>query len=168
MIHELVTIGVYGFTEEAFFAALLGARVDAFCDVRRRRGLRGSEYAFANSRRLQNRLAELGIRYLHVLELAPDAALRQEQAAADRAGKVPRRQRSALSPEFARAYQEQVLERFDAMAFLESLSPAAQVVALFCVEGQPEACHRSLAAEAIGRAAGLEVRHLLPSGPLSS
>ncbi len=50
---RIVTIGVYGFEEEEFFAALANARVDLFCDVRRRRGVRGARYAFANSQRLQ-------------------------------------------------------------------------------------------------------------------
>ncbi|MFN2179799.1 MAG: hypothetical protein ACK2UV_09955, partial [Candidatus Promineifilaceae bacterium] len=56
----IVTIGVYGFDETTFFQALKDAGVDTFCDIRRRRGVRGSRYAFANSKRLQKRLAELG------------------------------------------------------------------------------------------------------------
>ncbi len=42
---KLVTIGVYGFTPEAFFETLRLAGVDTFCDVRWRRGVRGHEYA---------------------------------------------------------------------------------------------------------------------------
>ena len=59
--------------------------VDTFCDLRARRGVRGREYAFANSQRLQARLAELGIRYVHRLDLAPSAATRSQQHAADAA-----------------------------------------------------------------------------------
>lgn len=40
----VATIGVYGFTEERFFGELTEAGVDLLCDVRRRRGLRGSTY----------------------------------------------------------------------------------------------------------------------------
>jgi len=36
--------------------------VDTFCDIRARRGVRGSEYAFANHQRLAARLAERNIR----------------------------------------------------------------------------------------------------------
>ena len=72
-----MTLGVYGFTAEAFFEALQRAGVDTFCDIRWRRGVRGREYAFANSGRLQQRLGELGMRYLHLRELAPTPALRQ-------------------------------------------------------------------------------------------
>ena len=61
----IVTIGAIGYTAESFFQALQNANVDTFIDVRRRRAVRGREYAFANSQRLQARLAELGIRYVH-------------------------------------------------------------------------------------------------------
>ena len=61
---KVVTIGVYGFDEEHFFQALTDARVDTFCDIRQRRNVRGAQYAFANSKRLQRRLGELGIRYV--------------------------------------------------------------------------------------------------------
>lgn len=50
---NVVTIGVYGYTPETFFAALQEAGVDLLCDIRQRRGVRGAEYAFANSQRLQ-------------------------------------------------------------------------------------------------------------------
>ena len=40
---ELLTIGVYGFDPGGFFGALSAAGVDTFCDVRSRRGVRGSE-----------------------------------------------------------------------------------------------------------------------------
>ena len=61
---KIVTIGVYGFDEAGFFEALRKAEVDTFCDIRSRRGVRGATYAFANSMRLQARLASLGIRYI--------------------------------------------------------------------------------------------------------
>ena len=60
-------------------------RLDTFCDIRQRRGVRGATYAFANSQRLQVRLAELGIRYLHRKDLAPTKAMREVQAEADKA-----------------------------------------------------------------------------------
>ena len=85
---KIVTIGVYGFDEDSFFDALHKARVDTFCDIRSRRGVRGSIYAFANSLRLQARLADLGIRYLHRKDLAPTQAVRDRQAAADKATKT--------------------------------------------------------------------------------
>ena len=81
---NILTIGVYGFDEERFFQALLDAHVDTFCDIRRRRGMRGSLYAFANSANLQRRLNDLGIRYLHIKDLAPDAGLREQQKAAEK------------------------------------------------------------------------------------
>lgn len=157
---RIVTIGVYGYEEEEFFAALAEARVDLFCDVRRRRGVRGARYTFANSQRLQARLAEMGVRYLHRQDLAPATEMRHAQDAVDKAQKIAKRKREVLSPEFIAVYREQVLADFNSQAFIESLPPSAQVVALFCVERAPEACHRSLLAEKLAHDLGLEVEHI--------
>ena len=157
---RVITIGVYGFSEEGFFGALRGAGVDTFCDIRARRGLRGGLYAFANSARLQKRLAEIGIRYLHLKELAPSAEVREAQDKADKASRVAKRKRAALSPVFIEAYKRERLLGYDSPAFLERVGPEARVVALFCVEGQPEACHRSLVAEKLAEELGLEVEHV--------
>jgi uncharacterized protein (DUF488 family) len=161
MAPKIVTIGVYGFTEAAFFEALQAHAVDLFCDLRQRRGLRGRKYAFANSVRLQQRLDELGIAYLHRKELAPPPEVRQQQQTADQAGGVKKRARRRLSPAFVEAYEATVLADFDARAFLDEVSPAA-VIALFCVEGEPEACHRSLVADHLARSLGLDLEHILP------
>src|SRR3954453_1445023 len=99
-VMHLVTIGVYGFSEEAFFAALQKAGVNTFCDIRWRRGVRGPEYAFVNSARLQKKLNALGIRYLHFRELAPSPALRERQATVDKAQGTPKRKRKVLGAEF--------------------------------------------------------------------
>ncbi|MGD2049159.1 MAG: DUF488 domain-containing protein [Chloroflexota bacterium] len=159
---KIVTIGVYGFSEEKFFTTLQEAGVDTFCDIRQRRGVRGASYAFANSQRLQKRLAELGIRYLHRLDLAPTKAIRLRQHEADKAEKVARRQRARLSQAFIDAYQAEILDVFESHSLLDDLEEDAQVVALFCVEGEPAACHRSLVAVKLQRELGVEVEHLLP------
>lgn len=162
MAPRIVTIGVYGWVEEDFFRALVDAGVDLFCDLRARRGVRGSSYAWANSERLQARLAELGIRYLHCKELAPTAETRAAQNNADRAAGVAKRQRAVLSPAFADAYRRERLEGFDSAAFVAGLGPEAQVVVLFCVEREPAACHRSLVAAHLAQDLGAAVVHLLP------
>jgi uncharacterized protein (DUF488 family) len=164
---KIVTLGVYGCGEAAFFAALQQAEVDTFCDIRYRRGVRGSDYAFVNSARLQRRLAELGIRYLHFREVAPSPALRQRQAEADEAQGIPKRQRRVLGDLFITGYREECLGRFDSRQFLAQLGAEAKVVALFCVEREPAACHRSLLAEKLREDLGVEVVHLLPesAGP---
>jgi uncharacterized protein (DUF488 family) len=164
MSPRVVTIGAYGWDAEGFFRALTRAGVDLFCDLRARRGVRGSEYAFANSARLQARLAEVGIRYVHHPELAPSEETRAAQHAADRAAKVARRRRTVLSPAFAVAYRRERLDSLDSAAFLASLGAEAQVIALFCVEREPAACHRSLLAARLAADLGVEVVHLLPPG----
>lgn len=159
---KIVTIGVYGFTEAKFFRALKEAGVEVFCDIRWRRAVRGAAYAFANHRRLAARLEEMGIGYVHRRHLAPNPEIRQRQAAADKRNKIPRRQRKTLGPEFITAYREEVLADFDPQEFLDSFDQDANVVALFCVEGEPAACHRSLLAEALATVPGVEIEHLKP------
>lgn len=161
----LVTIGVYGSDEASFFAALQQAGVDTFVDIRARRGVRGADYAFVNSQRLQARLAELGIRYLHRPDLAPSTATRGQQAAADKADKTAKRQRAVLDPAFAAAYRQERLAGFDSRQFWADLGPTARVVVLFCVERAPAACHRSLLATRLQRDLGLPVAHLIAGEP---
>lgn len=162
MALKVVTIGVYGFDEASFFETLQAAAVDLFCDIRQRRGVRGSQYAFVNSQRLQTRLAEMGIGYLHYKALAPTPAVRARQDAADKASKTAKRQRTTLSPVFIEAYQSEILSQFDPQTLLDALPADTQVMALFCVERDPAACHRSLVAAKLAGAYQLEVEHLMP------
>ncbi len=159
---DFVTIGVYGWDADAFFAALQASGVDLLVDIRRRRGVRGSEYAFANSTRLQERLAELGIRYLHRIDLSPSDAVRKRQHAVDEEEHVARRQRTELSEAFKQAYQEEVLDRFDSRQFAADLGPETQLAALLCVEREPAACHRGLLAARLKQDLGVKVTHLTP------
>jgi uncharacterized protein (DUF488 family) len=162
---KFITIGAYGFTESSFFKALQEAGVDTFCDLRWRRGVRGAEYTFANRARLEKRLAELGIRYLHFPDLAPDPALRQRQYEADQATGTGKRKRTGLSEAFIAGYRESKLSSFDSRAFVEAFGPETRTAALFCVEGEPNACHRSLLAERLQQDLGSEVTitHLRPN-----
>lgn len=161
MTVKFVTIGVYGWEPEGFFRALQDAGVDTFCDVRWRRGVRGREYAFANSQRLQQRLEALGIRYIHRRDLAPAPAVRAAQTVVDKAEKVAKRQRAGLSEPFIEGYTGQVLADFAPVDFVVELGEA-RVVALCCVEREPAACHRSLLAARLSAVTGAEVEHLLP------
>jgi len=162
MMPDFVTIGVYGWDAERFFGALIEARVDTFCDLRARRGVRGRSYAFANSARLQARLAELGVRYLHRPDLAPSEATRAAQSAADAVTHTAKLLRMVLSPAFVDAYRRERLDDFDSAGFVAALGPQARVVALFCVEGEPAACHRSLLADRLARDLGVRVTHVTP------
>src|SRR5215210_1784514 len=84
----VATIGVYGFTADGFLRMLEEERVRVLLDVRQRRGVRGSEYAWANAQRLQAALAVAGVEYRHHKELAPTTEL---PAAAVRGGRAQRR-----------------------------------------------------------------------------
>lgn len=159
---KIITIGVYGFDETSFFDALCNAKVDTFCDIRSRRGVRGATYAFANSKRLQARLAELGIRYIYRKDLAPTQNVREKQAAADKTTKTAKRKRTVLGDAFIAAYNTECLEAFEPQSLLDEFESDAKVVALFCVETTPEACHRSLVAERLSNTFDWEVEDILP------
>lgn len=58
---RIATIGVYEFDAAGFLRALEGAGVTQVMDIRQRRGVRGSQYAWANARRLQVLLEGAGI-----------------------------------------------------------------------------------------------------------
>ena len=159
---KIVTIGVYGFSESDFFTALINAGVDTFLDIRNRRGMRGSKYAFANSKRLQARLDTLGIRYIHHKELSPNSEIRQIQKIADQQQKIAKRKRSTLSDEFVLAYEEQVLDQVDLTSLVNRLPDDYQVIALFCVEREPGACHRSIVADRLSEQFDYSVEDILP------
>jgi uncharacterized protein (DUF488 family) len=159
---EFATIGVYGFSGPAFIGALQDAEVGLVLDVRQRRGVRGSEYAWANARRLQAALEEAGIGYSHLPELAPTTEMRQLQYREDERRGEGKRSRTVLAPEYVRRYTEEILDQVD-------LEPIVRWVgekraALLCVERDPEACHRSLIAERLEREFGPKVQHLKPEG----
>lgn len=160
---SIATIGVYGFDRETFLTALAGAKVELLLDVRQRRGVRGSEYAWANSRRLQAALAEAGIGYEHHKELAPTTELRQILYAADAKRGEGKRSRTVLDPEFVERYEREILDRADLGAMADALEGTA--AALLCVERDPEACHRSLIAARLHSEHGFSVRQLRPPGP---
>jgi uncharacterized protein (DUF488 family) len=158
---RVVTIGVYGWSLDRFIDALRTADVRQLLDVRQRRGVRGSEYAWANSKRLQAALAEAGIEYRHHPELAPTTELRHLQYAEDARQGVGKRSRAELAPEYVERYIRERLDRVDLASIVEAM-PADGAAALFCVERDPEACHRSLVADRIAADFGLPVEHIRP------
>ncbi len=161
---EIATIGVYGFNAEQFLAALADHGVEQLVDVRQRRGVRGSEYAWANSARLQTTLAEHRIGYLHRKDLAPTTAMRERQYEEDARRGVGQRTRVELAPAFREAYEAEVLADADLAALVAEM-PADGIPVLLCVEAEPTACHRSLLAERLTRDHGARVTHILPVAP---
>lgn len=158
----LATIGVYGFDAESFLAALRAADVRLLLDVRQRRGVRGSQYAWANSQRLQALLADAGIAYRHEPTLAPSTELRQLQYREDDRLGVGKRSRAVLADAYRERYTRAILDRADLDAIGAELA-AAGTTALLCVELEPAACHRSIAAQRIAERFGLELTHLRPA-----
>ncbi|MCW3105967.1 MAG: Fe-S cluster assembly protein HesB [Segetibacter sp.] len=158
---EFFTIGVYNTTEDDFFNKLVQNRINTFCDIRQRRGVRGSKYAFVNSNRLQQKLTELDIQYGHVLKLAPTQEIRDLQKEADIQKGELKRERQQLGQVFVIAFKNKVINNFDFDSFIEKLDQVgANRVVLFCVEEHPEACHRSIVANRLKEQYNYKITHL--------
>jgi uncharacterized protein (DUF488 family) len=155
------TIGVYDWTFEKWLGALTGAKATQVLDLRQRRGVRGTRYAWANSTRLQAALAEAGIEYRHRKELAPTTELRELQYREDDRLGVRKRSRVELAAEYRQRYLQEILSRVPLRPIVEAM-PVDGAAALMCVEADPEACHRSLVAERLEAEFGLPVEHLRP------
>lgn len=158
----VATIGVYGFTGESFIATLHEHDVSLVLDVRQRRGVRGAEYAWANSQRLQDALFEAGIHYDHRAELAPTTEMRELQYAEDARRGVGKRNREVLAAGYVELYTADVLDPAPLEPVREKIESAG-VAALLCVERDPEACHRSLIAARLAERYGFLRSDLRPS-----
>jgi len=161
LVPRIATIGVYEFDLPAFLETLRTADTGLLIDVRQRRGVRGSRYAWANARRLQAALQDAGIAYSHHRELAPTTELRHLQYAADDRLGVGKRSRDLLDPEYVERYVHEILDRADLDALVAEL-PMRTTSTLLCVEADPRACHRSLIAERLSQRYELPVTHLRP------
>jgi uncharacterized protein (DUF488 family) len=161
---KIATIGVYEFDRASFIRTLDGAGVTRIIDIRQRRGVRGPHYAWANAARLQAALADAQVGYEHHPELAPTTELRQLQYREDDRQGVGKRSRVRLSPEYIRAYTEEILDRAPLDPFVERL-PVHGIGALLCVEATAEACHRSLVAQRLADLYGFAVVHLEATEP---
>jgi uncharacterized protein (DUF488 family) len=158
---RVLTIGVYGWDLDGYLAALATAQVKLLLDVRQRRGVRGREYSWANSLRLQRALGLAGIAYRHHKELAPTTELRHLQYAEDARQRVGKRSRVELAAEYRRRFTREILDQVDLGPIVEQL-PAQGSAVLFCVERDPEACHRSIIADRLAAEYAVDVAHLRP------
>jgi uncharacterized protein (DUF488 family) len=141
-VPTLATIGVYQFDAESFMAALRDADVRLLIDVRQRRGVRGSEYSWANANRVEAALEAAGVAYQHAKELAPTTELRHLQYAEDTRQGVGRRSRVELAPAYIERYTREILDLVDLEPLVASLP------------------HRSLIAERLAAEHGLDTVHL--------
>ena len=158
---NVYTIGVYNSTEDCFFKKLTKNHIDLFCDIRQRRGVRGSLYRYVNSNYLQAKLRELKINYLYIKELAPTSEIRQKQKDADKLNNETKKQRTSLGKVFVEEYNSQILSHFDMKNFVTTLEKSGvKNVVFFCVEEHANACHRSLVAKEISILYGIKIINL--------
>jgi len=142
------TIGVFNSTEEEFFKKLIKNKIDHFCDIRQRRGVRGSKYSFVNSNKLQEKLAQLGIHYEYISGLAPTQQIRDIQNKIDLDKHELKTERKVLAKSFSTEYKSRILNHFDFNSLLKNFKQlGSKRIVFFCVEELASACHRSLVAE---------------------
>lgn len=158
---KLFTIGVYGSTEDSFFQALLDNKIDTFCDIRQRRGVRGSQYSYVNSNYLQAKLAELGIRYIYEKALAPTSEIRDKQKQHDKLTGIDKKHREVLGQVFADEYIKNILDSYELDELNSKLQEMdVQNVVFFCVEQHAKACHRSLLTDKMSKKYNYEIKHI--------
>ena len=162
MTRKIFSIGAYGFTKESFFGKLKANDIDAFCDIRLRRGMRGAAYSFANSVNLQTDLNSMGIEYFHYKDLAPSKEIRNLQKEDDSKSKTKKKDRILLSERFIDEYNESCLVGFDFHKMFDGALRDSKNIVFFCVEKSPLACHRSLVLKKIHEVFGFQTEHLLP------
>lgn len=157
----IYTIGVYNSTENSFFNKLTENNIELFCDIRQRRGVRGSQYKYVNSNYLQSKLRDLGITYEYIKDLAPTQEIRQMQKDADELKGETKKQRTSLGAVFAAEYKKRILSSFDIEGLANSLiKQGIQSIVLFCVEEHAEACHRSIVASKLAEILNAKVINL--------
>lgn len=158
---EFFTIGVYNSTQDEFFNKLIENKIDTFCDIRQRRGVRGAKYSFVNSNRLQQKLSELEIKYAHIEQLAPTTEIRELQKKTDLDKGELKTERKELGEVFKEEYKNRIIQKFDFDTFFERLDQVgASKVVLFCVEEHQEACHRSIVADKLKNEFHYKITHL--------
>jgi uncharacterized protein (DUF488 family) len=81
---------------------------------------------------------------MHLKNFAPTKSIRQRQKEADEVYGVKKRNRELLGSEFIDGYKTDILDQCKLSDFHLQLPAQAKRPCLFCVERNPEACHRSL------------------------
>jgi uncharacterized protein (DUF488 family) len=122
--------------------------------------VRGAQYAWANAQRLEDELREAGIGYQHLAELAPTTAMREAQYEADAERGEGKRSRTVISAAYTELYTDGVLDPADLDPLVRFIGRSR--AALFCVERDAAACHRSLIAARLARDYGARITNLRP------
>lgn len=158
---DFYTLGVYNSSESDFFKKLIDNDIDTFCDIRQRRGVRGAKYSFVNSNKLQERLSQLGIKYAHLLGLAPTTEIRDLQKQDDYETGILKSERQVLGEKFKDEFKSNVLPKFDFEFLFDQLDNiGAKRIAFFCVEEHHEACHRSIVTDWLSEKYNYQIHHL--------
>jgi uncharacterized protein (DUF488 family) len=161
MIPYFYTLGVYGLNSDQFFEKIVSNNIDTFIDIRRRRAVRGSEYVFVNSNRLQSKLTEIGINYIHLSELSPTEEIISIQKDYDKSHNVATRKRDKLSGIFISEYKKNILDKYDMNNLFDTLKSLGSKKALFfCVEIEANACHRSIITQKLHQEYSCKIIHL--------
>jgi uncharacterized protein (DUF488 family) len=141
----ICTIGYEGGTVDGFIGALKQARAELVLDIRAAPVSRKKGFS---KNQLTAHLSEAGIGYRHLRGLGTPKRGRE----AARAGDVET---------FERIFLEHMEEPEALLDLGEAIALAqAQPVCLFCLERDPEHCHRLIVGNRMVRETGQELRHL--------
>ena len=138
------------------------AGITSLVDVRRRRGVRGPLYRFANATALERLVTDQGIRYIAEPRLAPSQEMRALQKDADKQVGATKNSREQLSSAFVDAYRSKVLGIYSRDMLNQLLLSAGDRPALLCVERDAVACHRGVLAAWVAEQTGCQVIDLNP------
>ncbi|GAA4070101.1 hypothetical protein GCM10022214_26980 [Actinomadura miaoliensis] len=117
---RMVTIVVYGFDGESFLPRLQHTDVRLLLDIRQRRGVRGPEYAWANSLRL--RPSPMPGSPTSTTPSSPQPPSCVGSSAPRTTARVGKRSRCELAVEYAGRYTAEILDSSDLPPVVSALS----------------------------------------------
>lgn len=147
---EIATIGYEGSNIDDFVAVLIQMGVEVLCDVRE---LPSSRKKGFSKTALSDRLAKVGIEYVHSKQLGDPKPGRDAARSGDLAT-------------FRQIFSSH-LKRKDTKVALEELVRIAEVrkTCIMCYERDPNCCHRKLVVDNLVELRHFRVRHLgVPEG----
>ena len=142
----IYTIGYQGLTIEEYLNILTENDVNVLCDLRHNTSSRWKPDF--SKKRLADRLAQLGIKYIHIPQLGIESARRKNVSSDEDLTKLFE-EYSAELPSHKQELQE-----------LKALHNQHHKIALTCLERDPQQCHRTCVSDYLNTTHGIEVHHL--------
>ena len=140
----IYTIGYQGLTIDEYLSILTENDVNVLCDLRHSTSSRWKPDF--SKKRLADRLAQLGIKYIHIPQLGIESARRKSVNSEE--DLAYSRNTRLNSRGISRNYE------------LKTLHNQHHKIALTCLERDPQQCHRTCVSDYLNATHGIEIRHL--------